>query len=150
MEEILSIKSAYFRLGQWLRLKNDDLKVICEAYPNGSDNESALNDVLLLWLQQKYNVKKFGPPTWKMLVMAIDKRTGGNNHSLAKEIASNHPAGITSSYIVIASSTGSIHSGSEGPCQLPREIYYATYIVIIKKSVSRFNITTAVVKHEYY
>ena len=94
MEEVSSIQSAYFPLGRSLRLRNDDLKAICEMHPSKSDAEQALNDVLLLWLCQKYNVRRFGPPTWKMLVEAVDKKTGGNNHELAKEIASNHPAGI--------------------------------------------------------
>jgi hypothetical protein len=56
--------------------------------------DQALKDVLLLWLNQEYKVERFGPPTWRMLVEAVDKKTGGNNHELAKEIASNHPIGI--------------------------------------------------------
>ena len=87
-----SIKILYFELGRSLKLKNDDLKDIREKYP--TDAETALNDVLLLWLRQKYNVDRFGHPSWRMLVIAVDKKTGGNNHELAKEIASNHPAGI--------------------------------------------------------
>ena len=99
MEEVVSIQSMYFQLGRMLRLRDHDLKAIRkaytnEAYPNEVDAESALNDVLLLWLDQKYNVERFGPPTWRMLVEAVDKKTGGNNHDLAKEIASNHPAGM--------------------------------------------------------
>ena len=90
MEEVVSIQSTYFQLGRMLRLRDHDLKVIREAYTNEVD---ALNDVLLLWLDQKYNVERFGPPTWRMLAEAVDKKTGGNNHYLAKEIASNHPAG---------------------------------------------------------
>lgn len=90
----MPINSMYYQLGRCLRLRVDDLKAIREAYPSGCDNESALTDVLLLWLCQKYNVERFGPPTWKMLVEAVDKNTGGNNHDLAMEIASNHPAGI--------------------------------------------------------
>ena len=66
---------------------------ICEAYRRDSDANRALNDVLLLWLRQKYNVGKFGRPTWRLLVEAVNKKTGGNNHDLAKQIASNHPAG---------------------------------------------------------
>ena len=93
MEEVVSIKSLYFSLGRSLRLEVEDLKKIRDTYPSESDQESALTDVLLLWLHQKYNVDRFGPPTWKMLVEAIDKRTGGNDHELAKYIASNHPAG---------------------------------------------------------
>ena len=87
LEEVHSIKSAYLPLGQWLRLSNDDLKAIRETYPDASKADQALKDVLLLWLLQKYKVEKFGPPTWRMLVEAVDKKTGGNNHELAKEIA---------------------------------------------------------------
>ena len=94
MEEVLSLKSAYYSLGQSLRLQTVDLGAICKAYPNESDAELALEDVLLLWLHQKYDVEKFSPPTWRMLVEAVeamDNKAGGNNHDLAKDIASHHP-----------------------------------------------------------
>ena len=93
MEEVSDIKSMYFGLGRSLRLRNDDLEAIRKKYPSESDHEQALNDVLLLWLKNKYNVENFGPPTWRMLVEAVNKKTGGNNYELAKQIALNHPAG---------------------------------------------------------
>ena len=93
LEEVHSIQFAYLSLGQWLRLSNDDLKAIHKVYPDDSMADQALKDVLLLWLNQKYKVERFGPPTWRMLVEAVDKKTGGNNHELAKEIALNHPIG---------------------------------------------------------
>ena len=93
MEEVLAIKSVYFALGRALRLKNANLQAIRVNHPSESDSELALNDVLLLWLEQQYNVERFGPPTWRMLVEAVDKDSGGNNHELAKQIALNHPAG---------------------------------------------------------
>ena len=92
-EEVLSIQSLYYRLGQALRLDNADLRRICDAYPSESDAERALEDVLLLWLNQKYSTDRFGLPTWRKLVEAVDRKGGGNNHQLAKEIASKHPAG---------------------------------------------------------
>ena len=91
-EAVLPLKLVHMALGRSLRLKTADLKLIQEAYPNESDPEQALNDTLELWLQQKYNVERFGPPTWRMLVEAVDRKAGGNNHDLAKEIASDHPA----------------------------------------------------------
>ena len=96
LEAVLPIKSVYFALGRSLRLETADLKSIREAYPGESDAELALSDTLELWLQQKYNSKRFGPPTWRMLVEAVDRKGGGNNRELAKEIASNHP--VTGSY----------------------------------------------------
>ena len=94
LEEVLPIKAVYFPLGECLRLSSCDLKVIREAYPDGSMADQALKDVLLLWLNQKYKVEKYGLPTWRMLVEAVDKMTGRINHELAKEIASNHPIGM--------------------------------------------------------
>ena len=93
MEEVESIQALYFPLGQALRLEDTDLREICDKYPNESDAEQALERVLLLWLNKRYNVESFGPPTWRILVQAVDRRRGGNNHQLAKEIASKHPAG---------------------------------------------------------
>ena len=93
MEEILDIKSVCFDLGRSLRLRNGDLEAIRKKYPNDSDHKQTLNDVLLLWLTKEYNVERFGPPTWRMLVEAVNKKTGGDNHELAKQIALNHPAG---------------------------------------------------------
>ena len=90
---MVSIQSCYYSLGRSLGLKVSDLKSICDKYPSPSDSEQALEDVLLLWLDQKYNVEKFGPPTWRMLVRAVDMESGGNDHELAKQIASEHPAG---------------------------------------------------------
>ena len=94
MDEVLTIKSMYFALGRSLRLKNANLQAIRTQYPTESDFELALNDVLLLWLDKQYNVDRFGPPTWRLLVEAVDKESSGNNHELAKNIALNHPAGI--------------------------------------------------------
>ena len=92
LEAVLPIQSAYFALGRSLRLRPADLRSIQAAYPSESDAEQALSDTLELWLQKKYNAERFGPPTWRMLVEAVDRKTGGNNHELAKEIVSNHPA----------------------------------------------------------
>ena len=92
LEAVLPIKSAYFALGRSLRLRPADLRSIQAAYPSESDAEQALSDTLELWLQKRYNEERFGLPTWRMLVEAVNRKTGGNNHELAKEIASNHPA----------------------------------------------------------
>ena len=92
VEAVLPIKSVYFALGQSLRLRATDLRSIKEKYPNESDDRQALSDILELWLQKKYKFEKFGTPTWRMLVEAVDRKAGGNNHDLAKEIASHHPA----------------------------------------------------------
>ena len=89
MDELLSIKSSYYALGRALRLPIGELNAVRKQNP--FDVEQALNDLLLLWLQQKYNVQKYGFPSWRSLVEAVDKESGGNNHALARRIAHNHP-----------------------------------------------------------
>ena len=84
----LSLKSQYYRLGVALKVHRQQLDSIHDSL---SENpQDALSSVLLAWLQQKYNVKRFGQPTWRMLVEAVDSPAGGNDHTLAKEIASSH------------------------------------------------------------
>lgn len=50
--------------------------------------------VLTVWLKQEYKVEKYGFPTWRKIVEAVDSPAGGGNHALAKAIASKHPNGI--------------------------------------------------------
>ena len=92
IEEIMPIKSRFYHLGRSLNLKISRLRKIRDGDTQSSDSD-ALEDVLLLWLNQEYDVEKHGPPTWKMLVEAVNKETGGGNHELAKQIAAKHPAG---------------------------------------------------------
>ena len=74
-----------------LGLPATELEAIQQVYEK--DISRCLTEVLLLWLRQQYDVKSLGPPTWRRLVEAVDSTTGGNNHKLAKEIASRHPRG---------------------------------------------------------
>ena len=52
----------------------------------------AMNKIINNWLQRNYDTKKYGPPTWKMLADAVRAPNGGNNPTLADEIARLHPA----------------------------------------------------------
>ena len=42
---------------------------------------------------RKYNVERFGEPTWQRLVEAVGDPTGGVNPGLAREIAGRHKTG---------------------------------------------------------
>ena len=87
MEEVITIKAKYYALGMALRLHPGTLDAIRSENPQ--DSQKALLDVLLMWLRQRYNTEKYGPPTWKMLIEAVGKESGGNNKALAKKIAKN-------------------------------------------------------------
>ena len=108
LEAVLPIKSIYFSIGQCLGLPLTVLESIRKAE---SDAEQALSDTLKLWLQQKYDTERFGPPTWRMLVEAVDKEAGGNSNELAKEIASNHRTTSRQSTKYYKCSTLCMHKG---------------------------------------
>ena len=87
-EAVVSIIAEYYKLGIGLRLKPGELQAIRKSC--GQDVDQAFTDVLLAWLRQRYNIAKYGPPTWRMLVRAVDSPAGGNNPALALTIAGNH------------------------------------------------------------
>ena len=84
----VNLKTCYYELGIELGLPPHELDAI------QSENISqALTNVLLAWLRQRYITDKYGLPTWRRLVEVVDSPAGGNNHALAKAIASEHPTG---------------------------------------------------------
>ena len=88
MEEVMDVASRWRSLGLALRLKPAELDSI--STKNRDDPTEYLRDMLLAWLQQRYDVKRFGPPSWRMLCQVISKRVGGNNPALARKIAEYH------------------------------------------------------------
>ena len=47
-------------------------------------------EVLTQWLKETYNVKRFGDPSWKLLVKAVSDPAGGSDRALAEAIAQKH------------------------------------------------------------
>ena len=93
MQEVISVKSRYYALGRTLGLPPGELESIRQT--NAHNPEQALNDILLMWLRQKYSIEKFGLPTWQSLVKAIKNPAGGRDPALAKQITARHcSAGI--------------------------------------------------------
>ena len=90
MDELSSLSNCYYDIGLGLRLSISELESIESSYKDNP--RRALTKVVTAWLQEHYDTEKFGPPTWKMLVKAVDSPAGGGDHTLAQKIASNHPA----------------------------------------------------------
>ena len=90
IDEVVQIKTRYKAFGMMLGLSCTELETIEMSMLPFNVGE-ALRQVILSWLRQKYNVKRFGLPTWRRVVEAIDHEAGGNNHALAKAIATCHP-----------------------------------------------------------
>ena len=80
--------SKFHSLGMVLHLPRRDIDGIARNYPH--DATAALYEVVKLWLEQRYNVRRHGPPTWRRLVEAVAHPGGGGNIQLARRIADNH------------------------------------------------------------
>ena len=100
MKEVIKVKTRYKTFGMILGIGISELDAIQRT--NVFDLEDALVAVVVTWLRQRYDVEKYGHPTWRRIVAAIDNEAGGNNHALAKRIANNHPGTrFWSSYVLI-------------------------------------------------
>ena len=98
MQKIISVKSRYYALGRALDLPPGELELIRQT--NAHNPEQGLNDILLMWLRQKYSIERFDPPTWKRLLEAIEDQAGGKDPALAKYITELHcSAGIINTCI---------------------------------------------------
>ena len=87
--EVVSIQSHYYQFGIELGLPPREMDAVQKAFRQ--DIPQAFTEVLKIFLKHRYNVEKYGPPTWRKLVEAVDSPAGGNNHALAKKIAEHHP-----------------------------------------------------------
>lgn len=92
MEIVQSLKSQYYDLGVALKLPENKLEAIKESYHRKT--LTALKKVIRSWLGADESVL-----TWRALAEAVDILDGDNNHDLAKEIESQHPAGVYSLYM---------------------------------------------------
>ena len=88
METIIKVAAKYDSVGMMLGLPSNELDAITRVCLG--DPKRALSQVVTTWLKQSYNVGKFGFPSWRALVKAINSPAGGYNHALAKRIASSH------------------------------------------------------------
>ena len=87
--ELVSIKAKYYELGVELGLPPGELDAIRKDHAV----DQAFNEVILRWLRQQYNIARFGRPTWKRLVEAVESPIGGSNPSLAVVMATRHAPG---------------------------------------------------------
>ena len=87
-EEVASLCADYYKLGVGLRLPPAELQTIRKSC--GQDVMQAFTEILLAWLRQQYDVKKYGLPNWRMLVKVVNNPAFGNNPALAKRIADKH------------------------------------------------------------
>ena len=84
----MCLAAKYDSIGITLGLPSGELEAIRRGCLG--DPKLAVGVVINTWLKQSYNVGKFGLPSWRSLVKAVDSDAGGSNHAFAKRIASKH------------------------------------------------------------
>ena len=89
LDILQSEEAKCYNIGAWLHLEENKLESIRKQ---ASDHSDGMRSIISNWLKRNYDVRRFGPPTWKMLVEAVRAPGGGNNAALADEIAGLHPA----------------------------------------------------------
>ena len=82
--EVLPVADKWKSIGLALRLKPFVLNKIERDYSYVQDR---LQSVLTEWLNKAYNTARFGEPSWQLLVAAVAHPAGGNNPTLAQDIA---------------------------------------------------------------
>ena len=95
IRELTDVAAKWRNIGIFLGVRDSRLEAI-----QGDKPLDCLRQMLAIWLQKNYNVKRFGEPTWVKLVEVVSHSAGGGNPSLAMEIARRHGgtySGITDS-----------------------------------------------------
>ena len=82
--EVSKLSAHWQAFGSALGLSRSTIREIDLA--NRGDPSRCLDGVLEKWLNQDYNWEKFGLPTWKALVAAVESRSGGRDAALGKKI----------------------------------------------------------------
>ena len=89
-------KAKYNQIAIYFGLAPDKVEEIRGNHPQ--DNARALNNVIVSWVRQEYDVGKCGYPCWRKVVEAAIR---AGNKLQAKKIAENHPGEYM--YIVCSS-----------------------------------------------
>ena len=69
MRECSDLAAKWQQLGGYLGLRIGLIDSIKGNYPN--DNSACWSEALKHWIQQNYNIARFGSPSWRTLLEAI-------------------------------------------------------------------------------
>ena len=98
VSELSPICAQWRNIGIALRLRPNILDAI--RVENIGDPTACLTSMVTHWLKRKYNVVRFGEPTWQRLVDAVANPAGGANMTLARDMARRHKTrGMSNRYI---------------------------------------------------
>ena len=87
-KELNQVSGKWRSIGIALRLDPNILDGI--QTKNSGDPSTCLCSMVTEWLKGNYNVKRFGEPSWQLLVDAVGDPAGGAHMALARDIARRH------------------------------------------------------------
>ena len=87
--EVSDIAAKWYSFGKALHLKPERLALLEASH--GKDLMNSLSDTLLEFLRKNYAWEKHGRPSWRLIVIALAHKVGGNNTDLALSVAKEHP-----------------------------------------------------------
>ena len=93
MDELKNVLARYEGIGGRLNIPNGRLEEIREQHLIPA---KAMRRVIVEWVKRNYPNSSSNPPTWKVLVDAVEHPLGGNDRAEAEEIASRHKASESS------------------------------------------------------
>ena len=85
LKELTGVAARWRNIGILLGIPPSDLDAVRSDRPI-----DCMLEMLLAWLRKAYNVNRFGEPTWLKLVEVVANKAGGENTSLAEDIAGRH------------------------------------------------------------
>ena len=85
--EVDDIADKWYRFGKALYLKPNKLNSFKATQ---KDPKDCLSDSLLEFLKKNYDWEKYGVPSWKLVVIALAHKSGGDDTALALHVANNH------------------------------------------------------------
>ena len=84
-DAVYNCRAKWCNLCLILGISADDLSAIKKE-----QSDDSLREGLTRWLRGDYDTKKYGRPTWRSLVDAVANSSGGDDHTLALDIAEKH------------------------------------------------------------
>ena len=84
VEEVAPLAAVWDRLALKLHLKYDSIDIINRDNPR--DSRACLTKAIAEWTKRSYNTEKFGVPSWRMLIIAVQSI----DKALAQKIAAKH------------------------------------------------------------
>ena len=86
-DELKNVLAQYEGISGRLNIRPDKLE---EIRGRNLSAAAAMTEVIKEWLKRNHPNSSRKPPTWKILVDAVEHRLGGNDRAEAEEIASRH------------------------------------------------------------